>query len=252
VDLVINRRTHDVTSSTARNVIVTRTVTPDPAVQALVDEARTKSAPIANEPVGTITADIVRAANPAGESPLGDVIADSQLAATAGNAAQIAFMNPGGIRADLTYLSSPLGEGNGVVTYGEAFTVQPFSNTLVTKTMTGAQIKRVLEQQFVGFEGQTAQRILQVSNGFTYSWSASAPVGAKVSNLQLGGVPLDPAATYRVTMNSFLATGGDGFAVFNEGTDQVGGDVDLDALTAYLTGHPGLAPPAAARITSVG
>jgi len=252
VDLVIDRKTHDVTSSTAHNEIVTRTVTPDPAVQALVDEAKAKSAPIANQPVGTITADIVRAANPAGESPLGDVIADSQLAATAGNAAQIAFMNPGGIRADLTYASSALGEGDGVVTYGEAFTVQPFSNTLATKTMTGAQIKRVLEQQFVGFEGQTAQRILQVSQGFTYSWSASAPAGARVSGIQLNGIPLDPAATYRVTMNSFLATGGDGFTVFNEGTDQVGGDVDLDAFTAYLTSHPALAPPAPARITTVG
>jgi 5'-nucleotidase len=252
VDLVIDRKTHDVTSSTARNVVVTRTVTPDPAVQALVDEAKAKSAPIANRTVGTITADVLRAQNPAGESALGDVIADSQLAATAGNGAQIAFMNPGGIRADLTYASSPTGEGAGVVTYGEAFTVQPFSNTLATKTMTGAQIKRVLEQQFVGFEGQTTQRILQVSAGLTYSWSASAPAGAKVSGIQLNGVALDPAATYRVTMNSFLATGGDGFAVFNEGTEQVGGDVDLDAFTAYLTAHPGLAPPAGGRITVAG
>jgi 5'-nucleotidase len=151
VDLKIDKRTRDVVRSatSAHNEIVTRDVTPDPAVQSLVDEAVTKSAPIANKQVGTITADLVRAAPTSGESPLGDVIADAQLAATASNNAQIAMTNPGGIRTDLNFASSTAGEGDGVVTYGEAFAVQPFSNIMQTVTLTGAQLKTVLEQQWL-------------------------------------------------------------------------------------------------------
>ena len=140
VDLQIDRRTQDVIRSktVAHNEIVTRTVTPDPTVQAIVDDAKVKSAPLANRPIGTITADLVRVGGASGETPLGDVIADAQLAATQANGAQIAITNPGGIRADFRYASSPAGEGNGVVTYGEAFTVQPFANVMQTVTLTGA------------------------------------------------------------------------------------------------------------------
>lgn len=247
VDLQIDRKTRDVVRSrtVATNHIVTRTVTPDPAAQALVDEARTRSAPIGNRQIGRITADIVRAAAPSGESPLGNLIADAQLEQTAAANAQIAFMNPGGVRADLTFASSPTGEGDGVVTYAEAFTVQPFGNVMTTLTMTGAQLKTVLEQQFQ--PGVT--RILQPSAGFTYSYSTSAPVGSRVANLALGGVPIDPAASYRVSVNNFLADGGDGFAGFTAGTARTGGVVDLDAFTAYLNGHQPVAPPATNRIT---
>lgn len=247
VDLQIDRRTRDAVRdrTVAFNRVVTRTVTPDPAAQALVAEAVTKAAPIGNRPVGTITADIVRAAVPSGESPLGDLIADSQLAATAGAGAQIALMNPGGVRADLTYASSPAGEGDGVVTYAEAFTVQPFGNVMTTITLTGAQLDAVLEQQWQ----PTATRILQPSAGFTYVQAPAAPVGSRVSGIALNGVPIDPAATYRVSVNNFLADGGDGFTVLTEGTDRTGGVVDLDAFTAYLTANPGLAPPAPTRIT---
>ncbi|SFW55258.1 bifunctional metallophosphatase/5'-nucleotidase [Amycolatopsis australiensis] len=247
MDLKIDLKTRDVVRSQtkARNEIVTRDVTPDPAVAALVADAKTKAAPIANKPVGTITADLPAAGNAAGESPLGDVIADAQLAGTQSNNAVIAITNPGGIRADLTYKSSPNGEGDGVVTYGEAFTVQPFSNIMQTITLTGANLKNVLEQQWQG----TTTRILQISSSLHYSYSASAPQGSRVSNITVNGTPVDPAASYRVSVNNFLAAGGDGFTEFTKGTNLSGGPVDLDALIAYLGTHPNLAPPAADRIT---
>ncbi|MFJ5987614.1 bifunctional metallophosphatase/5'-nucleotidase [Lentzea sp. NPDC092896] len=249
VDLKIDRRTRDVVrgETKADNKIVTRTVTPDPAIQSIIDLAKTKSAPIANRQVGTISADIVRAQNPAGESPLGNLIADSQLELTKGNGAVLALMNPGGVRADLTYASSPAGEGNGVATYGETFTVQPFGNILQTVTLTGANIKAVLEQQFTA----ARQFVLQPSSGLKYSWSVSAPFGSKVSNVTLNGVPLDPAASYRVTINSFLQGGGDGFSEFTKGTNITGGGIDLDAFSAYLSTHPNQAPPALDRITQL-
>jgi 5'-nucleotidase len=252
VDLKIDKRTRDVVreATKAHNEIVTRTVTPDPAVQALVDEARTKAAPIANEQVGTITADLVRAAPESGESPLGDVIADAQLVATESNEAQIAITNPGGIRTDLTYAGSPAGEGDGVVTYGEAYAVQPFSNIMQTMTLTGAQLKTVLEQQWQPRpDGSVQVRILQISSTLHYSWSRSAPIGSKVSDITVAGEPVTDDATYRVSVNNFLAAGGDGFAEFANGTDIAGGPVDLDAFTAYLAANPGIAPPPADRIT---
>ncbi|MBW4719632.1 bifunctional metallophosphatase/5'-nucleotidase [Saccharothrix obliqua] len=252
VDLKIDRRTRDVirSATVARNHVVTRTVTPDPAVQAVVDLAKTKAGPIANRQVGTIAADIPRKQNEAGESALGNLIADAQLAATAGNGAVLALMNPGGVRADLTHASSPAGEGDGVVTYGEAFTVQPFGNILQTVTLTGAQLKAALEQQWQVVNGTPKQIVLQPSAGLTYRWSASAPIGAKVSDVVLNGTPLDPAASYRVTINSFLQGGGDGFSAFTGGTDLAGGGIDLDAFAGYLAAHPGTAPPALNRITA--
>jgi 5'-nucleotidase len=247
VDLKIDRRTRDVIRSEtkAENKIVTRTVTPDPTIQAVIDLAKQKSGPIANKPVGTIGEDILRAQNAAGESALGNMIADSQLAATKANGAVLALMNPGGVRADLIYNGSPAGEGNGVVTYGEMFTVQPFGNILQTITLTGAQIKTVLEQQF------TAARtfVLQPSAGLKYSWSKTAPFGSRVSDVTLNGVALDPNASYRVTINSFLQGGGDGFSEFTKGTNITGGGIDLDAFSAYLAANPGAKAPAQDRIT---
>lgn len=249
VDLKIDRRTRDVIrgETKADNKIVTRTVTPDPQIQAIIDLAKTKSAPIANVKVGTISADILRAQNPAGESPLGNLIADSQLEATKGNGAVLALMNPGGVRADLTYASSPVGEGNGVVTYGEMFTVQPFGNILQTITLTGTNIQAVLEQQFTA----ARQFVLQPSSGLKYSWSKEAPFGSKVSNVTLNGVPLDPNASYRVTINSFLQGGGDGFSEFTKGSSITGGGIDLDAFRSYLVANPNQAPPALGRITQL-
>jgi 5'-nucleotidase len=162
----------------------------------------------------------------------------------------IGFMNSGGIRADLTFPSSPAGEGDGNVTYGEAFTVQPFGNSLVTMTVTGEQIDTLLEQQFDNpVPGQN--RILQVSAGFQYSWSAAAPKGSKVdpASITLNGAVIDPTASYRITVNNFMADGGDGYSILREGTNRLGGDVDLDALEKYFVAQGVVAPGPQNRIT---
>jgi 5'-nucleotidase len=247
VDLSVDKRTRDVVRSAtvAHNEIVTRDVTPDPQVAALVNDAVTKSAPIANRQVGTITADLTRTAAPSGETPLGDVIADAQLAGTLDNGAQVAITNPGGIRTDLLFASSAAGEGDGVVTYGEAFAVQPFSNIMQTITLTGDQLDAVLEQQW----SATRTFFLQFSSTLHYTQTVANPIGDRVSAITVGGVPVTPTGTYRVSVNNFLAAGGDGFTVFAQGTNLSGGPVDLDAFTAYLTAHPNLSPPPADRVT---
>jgi 5'-nucleotidase len=245
-DLKIDPRTRDVIRSktVAHNEIVTRDGTPDPAVQALVSKAVTEAAPIANKAVGSITADVVAAEQPSGESPLGDVIGDAQLASTASAGAQVALMNPGGIRADLNYGT------DGSVTYANAYAVQPFSNILQTVTLTGAQLKAVLEQQWQPqADGSVRQKMLQISSSLHYMWSASAPAGSRVSAITVAGQPVRPDGSYKVTANNFLISGGDIFTVLKSGTNVTGGAIDLDAFTAYLTAHPNLAPPASDRIT---
>jgi 5'-nucleotidase len=136
------------------------------------------------------------------------------------------------------------------VTYGEAFTVQPFYNYLVSMDLTGAQIDTLLEQQFDN-PNVGASRMLQVSEGFTYTWSASAPTGSKVSNIMLDGVPLDPAGVYRITVNSFLADGGDNFTILREGTNRYIGVMDIDALVAYFENNSPVPPGPQDRITRV-
>lgn len=254
VDLTIDLSTGDVIGKTATNNIVTRDVTKDSFITALIAKYNAIAAPLANRVIGSITADITRTNNAAGESALGDVIADAQLEATNDpgfGEAVVAFMNPGGIRADLTYASSTAGEGDGNVTYGEMFTVQPFGNSMVTMTLTGAQIETLLEQQFNGCGIQNSNRILQVSNGFTYSWSSSAPACSKVdpATIKINGVTVDPAAAYRVTVNSFLADGGDNFTVLKDGTDRLGGEVDTDAFEKYFAANSPVAPGPQNRIT---
>ena len=256
VDLAVDNATGKVTSATAKNVTVTRAVAPDPTVQAIVDRARSASSTLANRVIGSITADITRTEPASGETALGDVIADAQLASTSPankGGAVVAFMNPGGIRADLVAGQSSGGEAPGQVTYGEAFTVQPFANVMNVKTMTGDMIKRLLEQQF---DNPTAgqRRVLQVSEGFTYSYDLSKPAGQRVdaASIKIGGTPVQAAQQYKVAMNSFLAAGGDGFTVFNEGTNQIGGDVDIDALVAYFAAKGTVAPGPRNRITRTG
>lgn len=256
IDLAIDTTTGDVLTKTATNRIVTRNVAKHAGATALIDKYKRLSAPLANRVIGRISTDITRTANAAGESALGDVIADSQLAATrtpAKGGAVVAFMNPGGIRADLTFSQISGGEQPGQVTYAEAFTVQPFGNTVTVKTMTGAQIKDLLEQQFDN-PSPGATRILQVSAGFTYSYSLARPAGSRVdaSSIKINGVTVSPTATYRVTMNNFLADGGDNFTVFRQGTNQLGGEVDLDALAAYFAANPTVAPGPMNRITRTG
>lgn len=251
LDLQVDTRAHKLLAVKASNVVVNAATGPkNAAMTALVKRAQEMTDPLAKRQVATLGAEqISRAANAAGESPLGRVIADAQLAAASSpdkGGAVIAFMNPGGIRADLPVNVPNASKG---VTYGDVFTVQPFGNVMMVVSLTGAQVKEALEQQFDNpAPGQN--RILQVSRGLTYTWDAAKPKGEKVSDLKLGGVALDPAATYRVTMNNFLADGGDGFTVFAKGTERLGGAVDLDALQEYLKAGT-VTPDDAARITKL-
>ncbi|HEY7487553.1 MAG TPA: bifunctional metallophosphatase/5'-nucleotidase [Streptosporangiaceae bacterium] len=230
----------------------------DPKVAAIVKQYVDASAPLANKVIGKVQGDLTRTPTALGETTLGDVIGDAQLAATSDastGGAQVALMNPGGVRADLLASSiSSGGEAVGEVTYGEAFTVQPFGNSLVTKTMTGDMLRRVLEQQYLGCGGQTSAKTLQPSATLTYQANpAAANCADKIGEIRVGGTVVTPTTSLRVTMNSFLATGGDGFTVFNEGTDALGGAQDIDALAAYLTaaGPDGLAVPATNRIVPI-
>jgi 5'-nucleotidase len=256
VDLKVDRRTRDIdrASVVADNHIVTRTVTPDPEISSFVQTWKDRVAPVANRAVGTITADITNTAAPSGESPLGNLIADAQLAATrTGGNAQIALMNPGGVRASLTHAGSAAGEGDGVVTYGEAFSVQPFNNLMQVVTLTGAQLKTVLEQQFTGGpNNQAFTKILQPSANLTYTYSQSAAWGSKISGIQIDGAPVTDTQTIRVAANNFLVGGGDAFQAFTEGTELWSGPLDIDAFVEHLGQANPIAPPATDRITVTG
>ena len=257
IDLTISRATKDVipTMTRVNNVIVTRDVAKAADLTTLVTKYKTLSAPLANQIVGSVTADILRANNTAGESALGDVIADSQLAATADplfGGAKVAFMNPGGIRTDILFSQISGGEALGEVTYGELFAVQPFSNVMAVQTCTGAQLDALLEQQWgTASDGTPTQTVLQVSEGFSYSWSASAPLGSRVdiASIMINGVPISPTEPYRVAMNNFLATGGDGFSTFAQCTNMIGGEIDLDVLVADFEENSPIAPGPQDRIT---
>src|SRR5204863_2665892 len=173
------------------------------------------AAPIAGRPAGAVTETLSRTPNTAGESALGDIIADAQLAATASEkngGAVIAFTNPGGVRSDITR------RDDGAVSYGDVFAAQPFRNQLVTMTLTGQQIKQALEQQWTD---PKRPRILQVSRGFSFAWDAAKGDGERIiaERMTLNGVKIDPAARYRVTVNNYLSVGGDGFTAFTRGAD---------------------------------
>lgn len=262
IDMEIKKHSGHVSRLNANNVVVDQSntdITPNAEIKQIVDNYKTIVAPIANGVIGSITETLSRTASPAGENVMGDIIADSQLAATEAlglGGAQVAFMNPGGVRADMTFTSSDAGEGDGNVTYSEAFTVQPFGNSLVTMTLTGAQIETLLEQQFTGCPNdagltQSFNRILLPSANFKYSWSAAGGACDKVNpaSITLNGVAVDPAASYRVTVNNFLSTGGDNFTVLTKGTDLIGGAQDIDALIAYFGDHSPISPVALDRIT---
>ncbi|MFJ2030619.1 bifunctional metallophosphatase/5'-nucleotidase [Streptosporangium sp. NPDC087985] len=253
IDFQVDVKTGDVVRSSvvADNQVVTRTVTPDPEISKFVQTWKDRVSTVADKPIGKITADITNSAAPSGESPLGNLIADGQLAATkTGGNAQVALMNPGGVRAPLTYASSPANEGDGVVTYGEAFTVQPFNNLMQVVTLTGAQLKTVLEQQFTGGpNNQPFTKILQPSSNLTYTYSNGAAWGSKVSNLKIDGVAVTDTQSIRVAANNFLVGGGDAFLAFTEGKDLWSGPLDIDAFVAYFAANPLIAPPATNRIT---
>jgi len=249
IDLRIDHQTKDIVSATAHNVIVTRDVAKDADQTAIINKYDALSGPIANRVVGSQTADILRVATPAGETALGDVIADAQLASTSPTdfgGAVVAFMNPGGIRADLICSAPCSATTPAPVTYNQLFTVQPFNNVMTVKTMTGDMIYRLLEQQFTGANG-----ILQVSNGFAYTWSPTQVPHVINGSVKINGVAVDKTASYRVAMNNFLAGGGDGFTVFNEGTNPLGGEIDLDAAVNYFMHNSPVSPGPQNRITQI-
>lgn len=215
---------------------------PDLAVERLVARYAAAAAPLTERPVGRLAASITRQSGSGGDSPLGNLIADAQLAATRAperGGAHLALMNPGGVRADLLVPA-----GGGTVTYGQLFTAQPFSNSLVVKTFTGRQLKAVLERSLLGAN----PRPMFPSNGFAYRYDPGRGAGQRITQMTLDGVPVRPDQVLRVTMNSFLASGGDNIPEFNEGRDALGGDLDVDALEQYIAARPGLAPPATGRV----
>jgi 5'-nucleotidase len=248
IDLKLDRVTRDVVSAKADNTIVrTATLARNAGQTALLEAYDKVAAPIANRPAGSVTETLSRVPNNAGESPLGDIIADAQLAATSSatnGGAVIAFTNPGGVRTDITR------KEDGAVTYADLFASQPFRNQLVTLTLTGKQIKDMLEQQW---RDPKRPRILQVSKGFGYAWDGSKGDGERVPSerMSLNGQTIDPAANYRVTVNNFLSVGGDGFTVLTQGTAPQTGIYDIDALHAYFGANSPIGPTAADRIARI-
>ncbi|MFJ2774054.1 bifunctional metallophosphatase/5'-nucleotidase [Streptomyces sp. NPDC087300] len=255
--LTYDRRTKDIvrTSVQSANHVVSRAQAKAPDMTSLIERWDKLAAPVADKAVGYISADIPGRGAGTPESPLGDLIADAQLAhaKSLDPEADLALMNPGGIRSDLVHKASG-GEGDGVVTYGEAFTVQPFSNTVNLVDLTGAQLVTGLKQQVSG-PNEASPKILQISDGLTYTLDMTRTGADRVvaDSVRLNGKAIDPAATYRVAMNSFLAGGGDGFAELGKGTKPLVGADDLKALNDYLTANSSadkpIAPPKADRIT---
>jgi 5'-nucleotidase len=265
IDMVIDPATRDVVSVSPTNHLVDRTdraatawVAAHPAVKNIVTRYKADSSPLAAQVIAGITSALPNSAASAGEMPAGDLIADAQLQSTQPTGlggAGIAFMNPGGVRNP--GFVNPAGTYPYALTYGDAFTVQAFGNSLVTMTLTAQQIKDALEQQFARCNTtQTANRILQVSNGLKVTWKASGTCGNHITHvsftptdvtlsppvatgptdkLVIDGVVQNPNKTYRVTVNSFMAVGGDGFTTFLGGRNLQGGAQDIDALVAYLS-----------------
>src|SRR5229473_686994 len=245
IDLKLDSVTRDVISARADNIIVrTGVYAGDPEQTALLASYDQLAAPIAGRPAGSVTETLSRTPNDAGESVLGDIVADAQLAATsaaAGGGAVIAFTNPGGVRTDIAK------KEEGAVTYADVFASQPFRNQLVTLNLTGMQIKNMLEQQWLD---PKRPRILQVSKGFSYAWDDAKPYGDRIiaDRMSLNGQRIDPATSYRVTVNNFLAVGGDGFTVLKEGSAQQFGVYDVDALYVYFQANGPLSPGQPDRI----
>jgi len=218
----------------------------EPAVAALVERYVKAAEPIAARPVGRLAGPALKTANDDGEHVLGNLIADAQLAAArsaADGGARIAFMNPGGVRADLV----PGADGG--ISFGQLFASQPFANMLVVKSLTGRQVRALLEQQFASGSNTAADPyILSPSHNVRFAFDLSKPAGQRIVLLTVDGQPIRDEAVYRVAMNSFLASGGDNFTIFREGTETTGGVQDVDALEAYIAAAGSLAPPALGRV----
>jgi 5'-nucleotidase len=232
---------------------------PDAAVEAIVADAVAVADVEGAVPVGRITADLTRAVqsdrtteNRGGESTLGNFVADVQQAATADAGSQFALMNPGGLRADLRYLSTSPEDPDGTVTYREAASVQPFANTLVTLSLTGAQLRQVLEEQWQPAGASRPFLKLGVSQQLRYSYDPGAPAGEHIGTILLEGEPVSDGDVVRATVNSFLAAGGDNFTTLARGTDRAdSGRVDLQSLVGYFATAGEVSPDPAQRAVGV-
>jgi 5'-nucleotidase len=234
ITMKVDPATFRVEDIEVRNVVMAPDAfTPDAKLAAYLQGVRARSTAELAKPVARLgAAGLARKENDAGESPLGDLIADAVAAATREQGVQVGFMNPGGIRKDLE-----VGEG-GVVSFGQAQAVLPFGNTLVVLDLTGAQLRAVLEQQW---DRQGGPYMLQVSRSLSYAWDSTRPVGQRLvpGSLKVDGKPVDDAGTYRIVANNFLADGGDFFPTLAKGSKRVDtGMRDLDALIAYMKQHP--------------
>ena len=246
IRLSFDRRSHALVGSSAKNVPVDPAAGVDPAVSALVQRYAAAAAPAAARVVGTLHGPAPKSETDA-ESPAAELVADAELAATwpvSRGAADIAFINTTSIRAGIA--DPPEGK----VTYGQIFAVQPFGNNLVVKSMTGAALKAMLEQQFAMKEGRVQVASLLVpSSNFRFGYDLARPEGDRISAMTLDRHPVDPARAYRVTVNNFLASGGDGFSRLGEAPNLLDQGLDLDALEAYLRTAPSIATN---RITIAG
>jgi len=246
---------HRLLDAKAQNILVDPAqFTPTPPVAALLKDVEARSQAHLGKPVARIAArEVNRSVNPAGESAMGDLVADAQLAATKALGAQIAFTNLGGLRTDLI-----LEPGQQQLNYGQVASVQPFNNTLNIMTLTGAQLQALLEQQWQdnGFGFYP----LQPSASFSYRWDATRPKGQRIiaDSLRIDGQPVSPQGVYKITVNSFMADGGDNFTVLKQAQQRLDtGLNDLEALIGYLqaqdhAGRPAGAATAEQRIQRVG
>ena len=235
IRLAFDPSTHRLLAQHARNVPMIGNGEGDRKIAALVKRYADAAGPAASRVVGHLSGP-ARKAESEGESPAANLIADAQLAATKAvdrGRADLSFINSSGVRTDL------VPRANGDVTFGAIFALQPFGNNLVVKTLTGAQLKALLEQQFKVESGITKVASLLVPSGnFRFTYDLSKPEGQRIVAMMLDGKPVDPNGRYRVTFNNFLASGGDGFSILNQGTDTFDAGLDLDALEAWLATNP--------------
>lgn len=215
-----------------------------PSIEAILDKYRQAVTTISARIVGTTTTVINRNAAESGETALGNLIADAQQAAalTASNqGSDFTLMNPGGVRADLQTNS------NNQITFGDVFAVQPFGNSIVTLSLTGQQIRELLEQQWSGANADRP-RILQPSKELSYAYKKDATAVPRATQIMISGQALMDSKSYRVTVNSFIADGGDNFTVLTKGTNRVGGGQDVDALEKYINQNSPVQAPETNRI----
>jgi 5'-nucleotidase len=248
IDLRLRRSDGEVVAKAARNLVVTRDIEKDAAESALVARYLPLAEKVGNQVVGTIASSLIRQPSDAGEFPLGAVVADAFLDAgkAADSTADLAFTNPGSIRADVVARDR---SGRSSVTYADLFSVLPFGNEVVVKSLPGDALIEMLEQQF----GVERDRIMQVSKGFTYAYDPARPRGQRIdrSSVRINGAPLDPDRRYRVVTNSFLWSAGENLDALRRGADPVTVGVDVDVLAQYFSRHSPVTPAALDRIRRI-